>query len=139
MINQIQELIDEEKENMTDVNYLKICKLTKKLYEQQSGFYDVSYLETYITKSHDDYRVEFKKYISEIRLPIEVYTKIKDKILTDGYSTICRHVINDSFDKLKIFNQELYVDSFCDECSEFNTGNIEIKQNVIIVKIKQVD
>ena len=136
MIQELQELIDEQKENFGDGNYLKICKITKKLSEQQSSdFYEISYLESYITKSQDDYRVEFKKYVSPLRLSVDVYTKLKDKILLDGYSTICRHVLSESFDKLKITKQELYCDSFCDECSEFNTGNIEIKQNIILLSI----
>lgn len=141
MLNEIQEIIDEQKEKFTSDEYLKLCTLTKKLSEEQESknFYDIFYLESFITKTEDNFQVEFKTYNSYIKIDANLYKMLSDKIIKDGYVKLCTHSLNDTFDRLKIVKQELWADAFCNECSECNMGTIEIKNNVIILKIKQVD
>lgn len=136
-IQELQSIIDENKENISDGSYLSICELTKKIMDSsKNSFYEIEYLETYISKKNPDlYGIEFKNYKSYLQLTDIVLNNITEQIEKNGFSKICQHVLNESFEMTKINKQELYGTGYCDECSDPCESEIVIKNGILILKV----
>jgi hypothetical protein len=136
-IHDLQSIIDENKENLSDGSYLNICKLTQKIMDSSKNeLYHIEYLETYVTKKDGDvYNIEFKPFSTYIKLSLDVVKTLEDKISQTGLAQICTHILDDSFLMLKINKQQLYTQGFCDECSEPVDAEIVIKNNILIQNI----
>ena len=135
----LQTIIDDNKEILTDGIYVKMCELTQKIMDnQKNSLYEIQYLETYVTKKDgDSYNIEFKSFSTYLKLSEEVVKTLEDKISKTGLAQICNHIIDDSFLILKINKQQIYTQGYCDECSEPVDAEIQIKNNILIQKIKK--
>ena len=73
-IQELQSILDDQKENLSDGSYLSICALTQKIMDKsKNSFYEIEYLETYISKKNPDlYGIEFKNNHIEIAVLIAV-------------------------------------------------------------------
>ena len=136
-IHELQSIIDDQKANLPDGSYLSICELTQKIMDKSTNsFYQIEYLETYVTKKDGDiYNIEFKPFTTVLKLNLEVVKTLEDKISKTGLAQICNHIIDDSFLMLKINKQQIYTQGFCDECSEPTDAEIMIRNNILIQKI----
>ena len=136
-IQELQSILDDQKENLSDGSYLSICALTQKIMDKsKNSFYEIEYLETYISKKNPDlYGIEFKNYKSYLQLTDIVLNNIAEQIEKNGFSKICQHVLNESFEMIKINKQELYGTGYCDECSDPCESEIVIKNGILILKV----
>jgi hypothetical protein len=139
-IQELQSIVDEEKQNLSDGSYLTICELTQKIMNSSvNSFYEVEYLESYITKKDGDtYVVEFKNFTSYVKLSEEIFKKITEQLDKQKYALLCTHAVSDMAQFFKINKQQIYSQAFCDECSEFNDAEVVIKNNIIILKVVKI-
>jgi hypothetical protein len=139
-VHELQSIIDDQKENLSDGSYLKICELNQQIMNNAAnGFYQIDYLESYITKKDGDtYVVEFKPFTSYLKLTDETFNKITEQIDKQKYALLCTHAVSDMAQLFKINKQQIYSQAFCDECSEFNDSEVVIKNNIIILKVVKI-
>jgi len=139
-VHELQSIIDENKEKLSDGSYLKICELNQQIMNNTvNGFYQIEYLESYITKiDGDKYGVEFKQHTSYVKLTEEIFKKITEQIDNQKYALLCTHAVSDMAQLFKINKQQIYSQAFCDECSEFNDSEVVIKNNIIILKVVKI-
>ena len=132
----LQTIIDDNKEILTDGTYVKMCELTQKIMDnQKTNCYTVEYLESYITKISGTYQVDFKPYKTIIKLSDETVKKLQTRITEEGIIKLCYHMLCEEFNNLKIVKQEINCDTICSDCSEHVEVEIEVKNNVLIKKI----
>jgi hypothetical protein len=137
-IHELQSIIDENKKNISDGSYLNICALTQKIMDKsKNSFYEIEYLETYVTKINSNYQIDFRPHKTFIKLSDETFTKLQKEIAEDGVVKLCFHMLSELFENLKIVKQELCCENICEDCSEMVGGEIIVKNNVLIKKIKK--
>jgi hypothetical protein len=135
-IQELQSFIDENKEHLSDGSYLSICELTQKIMDKsKNSFYEIEYLESFITKINSNYQVDFRPHKTFIKLSDETFTKLHKQIAEDGVVKLCFHMLSDMFENLKIVKQELCCENICEDCSEMVGCEIIVKNNVLIKKI----
>jgi hypothetical protein len=139
-VHELQSIIDDQKENLSDGSYLKICELNQQIMNNAINvFYQIEYLESYITKiDGDTYGVEYKNFTSYIKLTEEIFNKLTEQIDKQKYALLCTHAVSDMSQLFKINKQQIYSQAFCDECSEFNDSEVVIKNNIIILKVVKI-
>ena len=135
-IHELQSIIDDQTANLPDGSYLLICELNQKIMNSsKNGFYEIDYLESFITKINSNYQVDFRPHKSIIKLSDETVNKLQKQIAEDGIIKLCFHMLSDLFDNLKIVRQEICCENICEDCSEMVSSEVIIKNNVLIKKI----
>ena len=140
-LEQMQSLLDDNKESIGDDLYLKMCELNKAQFEQKKNcFYRVNYCISVPSKiSTNDYYIEIQLKSSIVQIPEENYTHILSKI------SHCQHdlVFCSVFEQLSKYNFEMissYYSECCSEavcdCDGYTKTNIESRPRLVsIVKL----
>jgi len=135
-VHELQSLIDDQKENLSDGSYLTICELTQKIMDSQiSGFYQIEYLESFLTKIDGSYQVDFRPHKTYIKMSDKTFETLQKRLADEGIIKLCYHMLSEEFQNLKIVKQEICCENICTDCSEMVESDIQVKNNVIIKKI----
>jgi hypothetical protein len=135
-IQDLQSIIDDQKENLSDGSYLSMCKLTQKIMNNSiNGFYEIDYLESFLTKIDGSYQVDFKPYKTCIRMSDKTFNDLQKKIEEEKIVKLCYHSLSEEFINLKIVKQEICSETICTDCSEMVCNELEVRNNVLIRKI----
>ena len=135
-IRDLQSIIDDQKENLSDGSYLSICKLTQEIMNNSmNSFYEIDYLESFLTKIDGSYQVDFKPYKTCIRMLDKTFETLQKNIEEEKIVKLCYHMLSDEFKNLKIVKQEICSETICTDCSEMVCNELEVRNNVLIRKI----
>ena len=115
-LEQLQSLLDENKESLGDDLYLKMCELNKAQYkDSQNCFYRVTYCVAAPEKTGTtDYILEVKFKSAIIQIPHDNYLHVLTKI------TGCQHdlVFSSVFEQLPKFTSEMIASYYSECCAE---------------------
>ena len=140
-LEELQSLLDDNKESIGDDLYLKMCELNKAQFEEKkNSFYKVTYCVSIPSKiSTNDYYLEIQMKSAIVQIPEENYNHILSKI------SGCQHdlVFCSLFKQLPKFSGEMissYYSECCAEaicdCDGYTKTNVECKPKVIsIIKL----
>lgn len=141
-LEQIQSLLDENKEKIGDDLYLKMCDLNKNQYMyNKNSFYRVTYVVAFPSKTGaSDYILNVKFKSAIVKMPEDNYNHVMTNITTGCQ---CDLVFSSLFEQLPKFTCEMiasYYSECCAEqvcdCDSYTKISIEARPKLIsIVKI----
>ena len=151
----IQTIIDENKEDMPDGVYLKLCNEMKKLHTKTNkGIYTLTLIK--INKYHNNginhYDCDWESKKKFVRMPETSYEKIKECIEQDGWYGLnttnnieyeCRDLLNEfnSNVEMAVISKEdeeyMKQDIECDVYDPYKTCSITF-QEYCVVKISEI-
>lgn len=133
----IQEILDDNKQKISNKLYLQISDLNKKAFDIQSNnIYRVEYI---ISKplhiSENFYRTKIIKEKSLVKLPQEDFEKLKEYL--DNNRCQCSNlIINNVKDQINIHSHEINCNTICRECEDCETENtVQIISEIHILSI----
>ena len=107
-IHELQSLIDDQKENLTDGSYLKLCELNQQIMNNAiNSFYEIEYLESFLTKIDGSYQVDFRQHTTYIKMTDKTFETLRKRLADEGIIKLCYHMLSEEFQNLKIVKQEI--------------------------------
>ena len=137
-LNAILEIIDDNKENISSGDYLKICNNLNNLNKNQDNFFKCLFIYPYIKKDNIHKSLLFyKKKISIVKLTLEEYETINSLILYNDCvisNNTYNMSINKLYNQLLFYNKYEYITQFCNSEEMYN-GIHKIKFHPIILEL----
>jgi hypothetical protein len=145
-LDAIQSIIDDNKEELGDGSYLKLCALTKQLCNE-SNMYMITYINTNIVIIPKDDELELEHVTKKgyYRISSNLVSYIKSTIEDDGYVEM-NNLDNmdnlnnpDHLNSIYIYNHCGSDENCCDDCVHLKKCQkiLQYKNSKIILKIEE--
>lgn len=144
MINEIQDVLDEIKEEITDGIYLKLSNKLLKAFDTQNEFFTINYLSTdLIRNSSNDYKIIHNDRQQIVKGSLSQYNSISTILNNHKIIRNCSHLnLEDIFDQL-INNNSSSIESNCcssgvlleEDCDV--SHEITINNSILIIGISK--
>ena len=139
--HEIQALIDEHKEELSDDLYLKLSNLNMKKKENTKTFYKALYIIPTIFDTNDDdceYKLGLKSELRIIEMCDKEYEKMNNKIIDtfNSHRLFCQLESGDRYNHKRMVS--FYYDNEEDE-KKYSTTTICYNQKEYLIKLEKIE
>ena len=138
-VNSILEIVDDNKQNMPDNDYLNICKNLSEINKVSEKFFRCVFLYPYIKKENiNKSHIYYKKKVSIVNLNLDEYEVINSVLLFNEcvftYSHNCNHAVEKLFQQLEFHNKYEFITQYCNT-DDLYCGIHKLKMYPIILNL----